>query len=116
MSRSPLLLLAACLIAIQIAGCATMESWRSANDKSTHSVKSKSREQRTADCDADEDEDDEDEEDEVADEVADDESDDPRNSVGDESRAGLAIEEPLDPWFGKYNYADKGREIERNLR
>lgn len=111
MSRSPLLLLAACLIAIQIAGCAAMESWRSANDKSTHSVKSKSREQRTADCDADEDD-----EDEVADEVADDESDDPRNSVGDESRAGLAIEEPLDPWFGKYNYADKGREIERNLR
>ena len=111
MSRSPLLLLAACLIAIQIAGCAAMESWRSANDKSTHSVKSKSREQRTADCDADEED-----EDEVADEVADDESDDPRHSVGDESRAGLAIEEPLDPWFGKYNYADKGREIERNLR
>lgn len=60
-------------------------------------------EQRTADHDADEDDED-------------DEYDDPRNYVGDESRAGLASEEPLDPWFGKYNYADKGRAIERNLR
>lgn len=104
MSRSPLLLLAACLIAIQLAGCTTMKSWRSANGKSTHRAKSKSMEQRTADCDADEDND----------EVE--EDDDPRNYVGDESRAELAIEEPLDPWFGKYNYADKGRAIERNLR
>ncbi|MEJ7595743.1 MAG: hypothetical protein WKF77_29890 [Planctomycetaceae bacterium] len=105
MSRSPLLLLAACLIAIPLVGCSTMESWRSANGKPIQSAKSKSMEQRTADCDADED-----------DEVEDEEYDDPRNSVGDESRAGLAIEEPLDPWFGKYNYADKGRAIERNLR
>ena len=105
MSRSPLLLLAACLIAIQFAGCTTTESWRSAIGKSTHSAKSKSMEQRTADHDADEDDEDEDEE-----------YDDPRNYVGDESRAGLASEEPLDPWFGKYNYADKGRAIERNLR
>ena len=52
-------------------------------------------EERTADFDADED-----------DEV--DEFGDPLNSVGDESRAGLVIDEPLDPWFGKYNYADKG--------
>jgi hypothetical protein len=103
MSRSPLLLLAACLVAIQFAGCATMESWFSANGKSTHGVKSKSMEERTADFDADEDDED-------------DEFNDPLNSVGDESRAGLVIDEPLDPWFGKYNYADKGRAIERNLR
>ena len=102
MSRSPLLLLPACLIAILLAGCTTMESWRSANGKSTQSAKSKSNELRTADCDADED-----------DEV---EDDDPRKYGGDESSVGLASEEPLDPWFGKYNYADKGREIERNLR
>ncbi len=99
MSRSPLLLLAACLIAAQLAGCTTMESWHSADGNSTHSMKSKSREQSTADCDADEDED-----------------DDPRKYVGHESRDGLASEEPLDPWFGKYNYADKGRAIERSLR
>lgn len=105
MSRSPLLLLAACLIAIQPAGCTTMESWRSANGKSTQNAKSKSMEQRTADCDTDEDDD-----------IDDQENNDPRKYVGDESRAGIASEEPLDPWFGKYNYADKGREIERNLR
>ena len=109
MSRSPLLLLAACLIAIQLAGCTTMESWRSATGKSTHSAKSKSREQKTADSDSGADEDDE-----VEDE--DEEDDDPRKYVGAESSAGLAIEEPLDPWYGKYNYADKGRAIERNLR
>lgn len=106
MSRSPLLLLAVCLIAIPLAGCATMKSSRSANGQSTHSAKSKSVEERTADSDADEEDDG----------VEDDEFDDPRNSVGDESSAGLASEEPLDPWFGKYNYADKGRAIERNLR
>jgi len=100
MSRSSLLLLAACLIAIQFAGCATMESWFSANGKSTHGAKSKSMEERTADFDADE-----------VDEFG-----DPLNSVGDESRAGLVIDEPLDPWFGKYNYADKGRDIARSLR
>jgi hypothetical protein len=99
MGPSPLLLLAACLLAIQFAGCTSMESWRSANGKSTHSAKSQSMAERTADFDADEDD-----------------EDDPLNSVGDESRAGLASEEPLDPWFGKYNYADKGRAIERNLR
>ena len=88
-----------------------MESWRSANGKSTHSAKSKSMVQRTADRDADENDDfDADEDDEVE------EFGDPRNSVGDERRAGLVIDEPLDPWFGKYNYADKGREIERSLR
>ena len=103
MRRSPLLLLAACFIATQLAGCTTMESWRSANGKSTHSMKSKSREQSTADCAAEENEENE-------------EDEDPRKYVGDESRAGLASEEPLDPWFGKYNYADKGRAIERNLR
>lgn len=105
MSRSRLLLLAACLIAIQLAGCTTTESWRSANDKSTHGAKSKSPGQRTADRDADED-----------DEVEDEESDDRGKYVGADSNAGLASEEPLDPWFGKYNYADKGREIERSLR
>ena len=112
MSRSSLLLLAACLVAIQFVGCTTMESWRSANGKSTHGAKSKSMEQATADFDADED--DEDDEVDEVDEV--DEFGDPLNSVGDESRAGLVIDEPLDPWFGKYNYADKGRDIERSLR
>ena len=100
MSRSSLLLLAACLVAIQFVGCATMEPWFSANGKSTHGAKSKSMEERTADFDADE-----------VDEFG-----DPLNSVGDESRAGLVIDEPLDPWFGKYNYADKGRDIARSLR
>ena len=102
MSRSPLLLLAASLIAIPLAGCTTMESWRSANGKSTDSAKSKSIGQRTADCDPDE--------------VEDEKYGDPRKYVDDESHAGLESEELLDPWFGKYNYADKGREIERNLR
>lgn len=97
MNRSPWLLLAACFILIPLAGCATMESSRSSKAESTYSAKSKSREQETADSDADEDD------------------DDPRKYVGDERRDGLVTEEPLDPWFGKYNYADKGRAIERNL-
>ena len=100
-----MLLLAACLIAIHLAGCTSMESWRSANGESTHSAKSKSMVQRTADRDADENENDEDED-----------YGDSWKHVGDESSDGLAIEERLDPWFGKYNYADKGREIERSLR
>ena len=98
MIRSSLLLLIACLVAVPHAGCTTMESWRSARGKRNQSVNSNSMEQRTADFDADE------------------VDEDPQNYVGDESRAELAIEEPLDPWFGKYNYADKGRAIERNLR
>ena len=100
MSRSPLLLLAACLIGIQLAGCTTMESWRSSNGKSIHSAKSKSRGQKTAHRDDDEEEDD----------------DAPRKYVSDEHRNGIVFEESLDPWFGKYNYSDKGRAIERNLQ
>lgn len=100
MSRSPLLLLATCLIVIQLAGCATMESWRSSSGKLTHNAKSKSMEQGTTDSDDDED----------------DEDDAPRKYVGDEARNGIPYEESLDPWFGKYNYSDKGRAIERNLR
>lgn len=101
MNRSPLLLLAAFFIAIQLSGCTAMESWRSPSAKSTHSANSKSGEQETADFYA-------------ADE--DDEYEDPRKHVRDETRYGMATEEPLDPWYGKYNYADKGRAIERNLR
>ncbi len=102
MIRSRLLLLSACLIASQLAGCTTMESWRSSNSNSIHSAKSKSRHKGTADSDT-----------EDADE--DEENDDRMKYVGDDGRVQPAIEEPLDPWFGKYNYADKGRAIERNL-
>ena len=100
MIRSRLLLLSACLIATQLAGCATMESWRSPNSNSTHRAKSKSKPERTADSDTE----DEDEED-----------DDRLKYFGDNGRDEPALVEPLDPWFGKYNYADKGRAIERNL-
>lgn len=100
MSRSPLLLLVFCLLAIELAGCTTMESWRSSNGKSNHSAKSKSREHGTVHCDDDEEDDD----------------DAPRKHIGDERGHGLAFEESLDPWFGKYNYSDKGRAIERSLR
>jgi len=102
MIRSRFLLLSACLIATQLAGCTTMGSWRSANSNSIHSAKSKSKPERTADSDTeDQDEDGED--------------DDRLKYFGDDGRAELVVEEPLDPWFGKYNYADKGRAIERNL-
>ena len=100
MIRSRLLLLSACLIATQLAGCSTMESWRSSNSNSIHSAKSKSKPEGTADSDPDD---------------GDEEDDDRLKYVGDDGRAEVALEEPLDPWFGKYNYADKGRAIERNL-
>ena len=100
MIRLRLLLLTACLIATQFAGCTTMESWRSSNSNSIHSAKSKSKPEGTADSDTeDEDED----------------NDDRLKYVGDDGRDEPALDEPLDPWFGKYNYADKGRAIERNL-
>lgn len=100
MSRSPLLLLAACLIAIQLSGCATVESCRSSNGKLTHSATSKSRERGIVHSDEEEDE----------------EDDAPRKHVGDERRNGIVFEESLDPWYGKYNYSDKGRAIKRNLQ
>ena len=100
MIRSRLLLLSACLIATQLAGCSTMESWRSSNSNSIHSAKSKSKPEGTADSDPDD---------------GDEEDDDRLKYVADDGRDELALEEPLDPWFGKYNYADKGRAIERNL-
>lgn len=102
MIRSRLLLLSACLIASQVAGCTSMQSWRSSNSKSIHSAKSKSRHERTADGDTE-------------DEDEDEENDDRMEYAGDDGRAQPMIEEPLDPWFGKYNYADKGRAIERSL-
>jgi|GEM_PF-2178764 len=103
MIRSRLLLLSACLIATQLAGCTTMGSWRSSNSKSIHSAKSKSSPEATSDSDTSDTEDEE-------------EGDDDRlKYFGDDGRAELVVEEPLDPWFGKYNYADKGRAIERNL-
>ena len=96
MIRSRLLLLSVCLIATQLAGCTSMESWRSSNSNSIHSAKSKSKPERTADSDT---------------EDGDEEYDDRLKYVGDDGRA----EPALDPWYGKYNYADKGRAIERNL-
>jgi hypothetical protein len=93
-----LLWLSACLIATQFAGCATTESWRTSNNNSIRSAKSKSKPLETADSDTE----DEDEEDRL-------------KYVGSDGRADLARDEPLDPWFGKYNYAEKGRAIERNL-
>lgn len=98
MVRSSLLSLSACLIAIQAAGCTTTESWRSPNANSSHSANSKSK---TADGDADNNNDND---------------NDPWKHSVDEGRSGLAREEPLDPWFGKYDYASKGRAIERSLQ
>jgi len=98
MIRLRLLLLTACLIATQFAGCTTMESWRSSNSNSIHSAKSKSKAEETADSDTE-----------------DEDNDDRLTYVGDDGRDEPTLDEPLDPWFGKYNYADKGRAIERNL-
>ena len=97
MVRSPSLFLAACLIAILFIGCSTMESLHSSRAKPTHDAKSKSKTQETDDGDADE------------------ESGSSWKN-GDDSRDALAREEALDPWFGKFDYADKGRAIERSLR
>ncbi len=100
MIQSRLLLLSACLVVTQLAGCTTMESFHSPNSRSIHSAKSKSKPRGTADSDT---------------EDEDDENDDRLKFVGDDGRDELALDEPLNPWFGKYNYADKGRAIERNL-
>jgi len=97
MVRSPLLLLAACLIAIPLTGCSSMESLHSSRAKPTPDAKSKLKTQETDDGDADE------------------ESGDSWKN-GDDSRDALAREEALDPWYGKFDYADKGRAIERGLR
>ena len=88
-------LLFAALIATQFPGCAAIQSWRSPDSKSEF----KSRRQETVNRDSGEED-----EDEAA------------ESAADDHRAQLILDEPPDPWFGKYNYADKGRAIERSLR
>ncbi|MCA9008883.1 MAG: hypothetical protein KDB01_04005 [Planctomycetaceae bacterium] len=101
MLRLTLRLLLACLFAIPFPGCATLQSGRPPGTTSAYSSKKESGRQRNVNSDADE---------------VDEDIDDSEESVADERRGELVLDEPLDPWFGKYNYADKGRAIERNLR
>lgn len=102
MLRLTLRLLLACLFAIPFPGCAILQSGRPAGCTSACSSKKESGpHQSVKSSDADEDDED---------------VDDSEESVADKHRGELVSDEPLDPWFGKYNYADKGRAIERNLR
>ncbi len=94
-------LLFAALIATQFPGCAAIQSWRTPDSKSAYSGTTKSKSQGNAANDTDEEDED---------------ANDAEESAADDRRAELVLDEPLDPWFGKYNYADKGRAIERNLR
>lgn len=92
-------LLFAALIATQSPGCAGIQAWRTPDSKSAYSRTTKSTPQENADNDSEEED-----------------ADDAVESAADDRRSELVLDEPLDPWFGKYNYADKGRAIERNLR
>lgn len=102
MIRSQLMLLVASLMVFHVTGCSTIESWRSPDRKMAHNKKSN-------DQDVSDDEDDEEEEEEEE------KSTDPWKFVGDQGRAGMDREEIPDPWFGKYLYEQKARDIERNL-
>jgi hypothetical protein len=99
MIRSQFMLLTVGLVVVQMAGCSTIESWRSPDRKMTHSSKS---EDQDASDDSDTDEEDE-------------ETEDPWKFVGDQGRAGMDREAIPDPWFGKHLYSQKARDIERNL-
>ena len=94
-------LLFAALIATQFPGCAAIQSWRTPDSKSAYSGTTQSKPQENADNDTEEEEED---------------ADAALESAADDRRSELVLDELLDPWFGKYNYADKGRAIERNLR
>ena len=100
MLRRTLRLLLVGLIATPLAGCSTLQSWRTPDSKLAYSGTTESKPQGNADNDTEEDED----------------VDDAAESAAVDRRAQLILDEPPDPWFGKYNYADKGRAIERNLR
>ena len=101
MLRLSLRLLFVGLIVTPPAGCATIESWRSPASISEYSSKTGSGLQER-----------------VNNELGEEDEDvvDAAESASDDRRAELILDEPPDPWFGKYNYADKGRAIERNLR
>ncbi len=101
MARLTLRLLFVGLMATPLAGCSSMQSWLTPDSKSEHNGISKSKLQGNAANDTDEEDED---------------ANDAEESAADDRRAELVLDEPLDPWFGKYNYADKGRAIERNLR
>lgn len=96
MIRSRLMLLTASLIVAQVAGCSTMESWRSPDRRMTHDKNSE--DQDASDMDDEEEE-----------------TEDPWKFVGEQGRAGMNREEIPDPWFGKHLYSQKARDIERNL-
>ena len=93
MIRARLMLLTACLISLQLAGCSIVESPRTAMRRMTRSFTP-----NPVDSGDDSDED-----------------DGQWDFVGDEGRADYDRERDPDPWFGKYIISDKARAIERNL-
>ena len=93
MIRSRLIMLTAGLIALQLAGCAMVESPRVAMRRLTRTFTP-----RPTDIGEESDED-----------------DGEWDFVGDEGRADYDRERDPDPWFGKYIISDKARAIERNL-
>lgn len=93
MMRFRLTLITASLIGLQLAGCAMVESPRTAMRRMTRSLTPKPTDPGD---DADEDKGEWD-------------------FVGDEGRADYDRERDPDPWFGKYIISDKARAIERNM-
>lgn len=93
MIRSRIVLLTACLIGLQLAGCAMIESPRSAMRRMKRTFTPKPTD--------------------VGEEA--DKDDGQWDFVGDEGRADYDRERDPDPWFGKYIISDKARSIERNL-
>lgn len=93
MIRSRLIFLMTSLIGLQLAGCAMVESPRSAMRNMTRTLTPR-----------------------ATDEWEDIDKDDGEwDFVGGEGRADCDRERDPDPWFGKYFVSDKARAIERNL-
>lgn len=93
MTRSRLILLIASLIGMQLAGCAMVESPRSAMRRMTRMFTPRPTD--------------------TGEEI--DNDDGEWDFVGDEGRADCDRERDPDPWYGKYIISDKARAIERNL-
>ncbi|MCX7388029.1 MAG: hypothetical protein NTX48_15300 [Planctomycetales bacterium] len=93
MIPSRMIRLTACLIALQLAGCAMVESPRVAMRRMTRQFTP-----RPTDVGEDSDED-----------------DGQWDFVGDEGRADYDRERDPDPWYGKYIISEKARSIERNM-
>ncbi len=93
MIRSRLILLLASLIGLQLAGCAMVESPRSAMRRMTRTFTPRPTD--------------------IGEDAA--EDDGQWDFVGDEGRVDYDRERDPDPWWGKMFVSDKARAIERNL-